>query len=63
MLRLGDKVQKNINWTDDEPSKRGAPKKNRETAEGTVVYIHPRRRYYTLEFAFSGGKYRECYSF
>lgn len=63
MLRLGDKVKKGINWTDDEPSRPGVKKKVRETAEGKVVYIHPRRRYYTLEFIFPGGKYRESYSF
>lgn len=63
MLRLGDKVKKCINWTDTDESKPGARRKVHETAVGTVVYIHPLLRYYTLEFTFPGGKYRECYSF
>lgn len=30
---------------------------------GTCVYIHPERRYYTLEFNLPGGKIREDYNF
>lgn len=29
--------------------------------EGTVVYIHPERRYFTLEFRFRDGAFRESY--
>jgi len=32
-------------------------------ATGTVVYIHPLRRYYTLEFDNGYGKYREAFFF
>lgn len=28
---------------------------------GTIVYIHPRGRFYTVEFAFPAGTVRECY--
>ena len=31
------------------------------TRTGTVVYIHPRRFYYTLEFECKFGKYRESF--
>ena len=34
-----------------------------ETVYGVCVYIHPRRRYYTLAFSFEGGSYRESYPF
>jgi len=30
---------------------------------GTVVYIHPKRRFYTVEYDFHGQKYRESYPF
>jgi hypothetical protein len=30
---------------------------------GTVVYIHPLRRFYTVEFDLHGRKYRESYPF
>ncbi len=29
--------------------------------EGTVVYVHPERRYFTLEFRFRDGAFRESY--
>ena len=31
------------------------------TRTGTVVYIHPREYYYTLEFQCKFGKYRESF--
>ncbi|PKM71488.1 MAG: hypothetical protein CVU91_13465 [Firmicutes bacterium HGW-Firmicutes-16] len=39
------------------------PKGNPETVCGICVYIHPKRRYYTLEFNLPGGKVRENYQF
>lgn len=30
---------------------------------GKVVYIHPKRRFYTVEFRFDGGSFRESYFF
>ena len=34
-----------------------------ETMPGKVVYIHPQRRFYTLEFEVAGRKMQERYSF
>jgi len=31
--------------------------------KGVCVYIHPERRFYTLEFDLPGGKIREDYAF
>lgn len=33
------------------------------TKSGRVVYIHPRRRFYVLEFEFEKGNVREAYLF
>jgi len=35
----------------------------RVTVSGRCVYIHPRRRFYTLEFKLPGGTIRESYNF
>lgn len=29
--------------------------------QGVVVYIHPRKRFYTVEFTFPCGSFRECF--
>ena len=34
-----------------------------EMVHGTVIYIHPQRRFYTVEYDFHGRKYRESYPF
>lgn len=33
----------------------------RKGFNGKVVYIHPQKRYHTVEFTFGGGKLRECF--
>lgn len=63
-MKLGDKIKKRVHWTEEEVDKSGIRKRmKRESAEGTVVYIHPRMRFYTLEFSFPGGKFRESFLF
>lgn len=58
-MKLGDKVRKTIRWVDF--GKRKTERVVEKVATGKVVYIHPLRRYYTLEFNFPGGTYRECF--
>lgn len=60
-LKLGDKVRKNIQWSDF-GGKRGRDRITKKEAVVKVVYIHPRGRFYTLEFEFLGGSYKESYS-
>ena len=56
-MKLGDVVKRRIAIFDPERP-RGNPEK--QTVEATVVYIHPERRYFVLEYACPGGhKYRE----
>ena len=62
-MKLGDKIEKKVRWTEVQEGPRGrTTMKQRGTAIGKVVYIHPRGRFYTLEFAFPGGKFRESFT-
>lgn len=62
-MKLGDKVKKQVRWIEVQEGPRGRiTTKLRGEAIGTVVYIHPRGRYYTLEFTFKGGTIRESFS-
>lgn len=58
MMKIGDKVRRKINYG-AEYGRELPPE------EGVVVYIHPERRYYTVEFTFQKGstvrKFRESY--
>lgn len=63
-MKLGDKIKKRVHWTDEARDAFGNPQKRKhEYAFGTVVYIHPRGRFYTLEFSLPGGKFRESFLF
>lgn len=33
-----------------------------QTLTGKVVYVHPERRFYTVEFEFEYGKFRESFT-
>lgn len=48
-IHLGDTVTRHIEATD-------------RNATGTVVYLHPVGRYYTVEFDLGLYKFRECYN-
>lgn len=48
-IHLGDTVTRRIEATD-------------RKATGTVVYIHPERRYYVVEFRMKYGSFREGYN-
>ena len=52
-MKLGDKIMRKITMM--------PPDKNDEPYEGTVVYIHPKNRFFTLEFDLPGGKVHESY--
>ena len=63
-MKLGDKITKPVSWLEIEKHGRrgGGNMRKHENAVGTVVYIHPRGRFYTLEFKFPGGSFRESFS-
>ncbi len=63
-MNLGDKIKKRCQWTEvvSNQGSRGGNTKTHEYAEGTVVYIHPKGRFYTLEFTFQAGTFRESFS-
>ena len=55
MIHVGDVIKRKINLFDP-----AFGNKSRETTvEAVVVYIHPERRFYTLEYRLPGGTYRE----
>ena len=62
-MKLGDKITKPVRWLEIEQHGRfgGGNMKKHEVATGTVVYIHPKRRFYTLEFKFPHGFFRESF--
>ena len=63
-MKLGDKIKKRVYWTEIDRSRirlsKGCVQKH-EIAEGTVVYIHPKGRFYTLEFNLPTGSFRESF--
>lgn len=52
-MQLGDRKTERMTMGDCRPV----------TKTGTVVYIHPRRLFYTVEFEVDGHKVRESYFF
>ena len=58
-MKLGDKISKVIEHVEIDKRERGFRKM--KSAIGEVVYIHPKGRFFTVEFTFAGGKYRESY--
>ena len=53
-VKLGDRVRARINYGMEGGGLLPAE-------EGTVVYVHPEGRFYTVEFTFPKGKFREAY--
>ena len=49
-VKLGDVVSEKISSTG-------------EVKRGEVIYIHPEKRYYVVEFTFFFGSFREAYLF
>lgn len=59
-MKVGEKIAKPVEWVDLDGRSRSH--KKIKSATGKVVYIHPKGRFYTLEFTFPGGSYRESFS-
>ena len=61
-MKVGDKVDIRIRWTDEEwDNRRRKMLVTRKTAIGTVVYVHPKGRFYRVRMTFPGGSYCECF--
>lgn len=56
-LRLGDRVERPISCIAEKKNGIIRPIKSR----GKIVYIHPKGRYYVVEFDMPRGKIRESY--
>ena len=54
MIRVGDVVRRTLKIYDDD----GNNTRERQV-DATVVYIHPSKRFYTLEYKIPGGTFRE----
>lgn len=57
-MKVGDKVTRQMQWM-EQVGRRGMEERN--SAKGTVVWVHPRRRFYVVEFDFNGKTFRETY--
>lgn len=60
MLKVGDIVKKRISCSCTS-GLNGFMQEEMVRRTGTVVYVHPKGRFYVVEFAFPDGKIRECY--
>lgn len=58
MIRVGDVIKRRIQIYDPQHDNRTGKPAER-TVEATVVYIHPKNGWMTLEYQLPGGKYRE----
>ena len=56
MIRLGDRLYKRPTVCVDDLGRRSAIKHPCE-----VIYIHPKRRFYTVRFFFAGGSWCESF--
>lgn len=56
MIRLYQKVYRSLSLGSD-------GKRSAQPVEGYVVYIHPEGRFYSVEFTFPAGKFRESFNF
>ena len=52
-MEVGDKTSEWVHFGDTRPERR----------TGTVTYIHPKRRFYTVEFETEVGRFSESYFF
>lgn len=59
MVQVGQTVKRLVNFSPDKPS--GRPE-DKETLYGKVIYVHPKGRFYTVEFTlWDGSTIRSCY--
>lgn len=60
-MSIGDQITKPIDWMDEAEVVGGHRLSKQTSLTGTVIYIHPKLRYYTLEFKLPHGSFRECF--
>ena len=59
MIQVGQTVKQFVNFSPDKTESRPTDK---EALYGTVIYVHPNRRFYTVEFTmWNGSKIRACF--
>lgn len=58
-MKVGDKLRMRPHEWQYDPGNANRPK----TLPCTVIYIHPERRFYRVEFECAGGKFRESFFF
>lgn len=56
-MKVGDKVTKTLEWVEVTKAV-----KKRTKATGRVIFVHPKGRFYTVEFQIGGGTIRETYT-
>ena len=59
-MKVGDKVRKRINTTAAKIGT-GPIREDATPQNGTIIYIHPRGRFFVAEFNFTAGSIKECY--
>ena len=59
-MKVGDKVRKRINTTAAKMGI-GPIREDATLHDGTIIYIHPRGRFFVAEFKFVAGSIKECY--
>lgn len=60
-MRVGDTVRKRISCSTTSGVTGATPPEEREERYGKVIFVHPKGRFYTAEFAFCDGNIRESY--
>lgn len=60
-LSVGDIVKVKSVVLASEVDKVGAKNAEKDLITGTVTYIHPERRFYTVMFEFNKGSFCECF--
>lgn len=61
-MRVGETVRKQINSSATRNDFNKGFQEEQIYHYGKVIYIHPAGRFYTVEFQFSNGNIRECYT-
>lgn len=56
-MKVGDKVRKKLEWTEV-----GRSIKKHGVATGTVIFVHPKGRFYTVEFRIGERILRETFT-
>lgn len=60
MVQVGQTVKRRANFS---PDKQDATNERRESLFGKVIYVHPKGRFYTVEFTlWNGSTIRSCYT-